>query len=105
MIAKSLADAMSKERQCYRSQLWCTVRVESEKQKKNRRFDVSSFCENQLKEERTFISEKKTKSEELECVIFILSFNLLYIVLTGDMGNFFCFYQASQFLHRVYHNL
>ena len=36
----------------------------------------------------------KTKSEELECVIFILSFNRLYIVLTGDVGNFICFYQV-----------
>ena len=29
----------------------------------------------------------------------------LYIVLTGDVGEFICFYHASQFLHRVNYNL
>ena len=100
---------MSKERQLYRSQLWCTVRFESalrDSSKKTfyRRFDVFSFWENQLKKEMTFISEKR-KSEELECIIFILSFILLYIVLTWDVGNFICFYRASQFLHGVYYDL
>ena len=65
MIAKSLADAMSKKRQLYQSQLWCTVRVESDLRDSSkiifyRRFDVSSFWEDQLKKEMTFISEKKT---------------------------------------------
>ena len=54
---------MSKERQLYRSQLWCIVRVESDLRDTSkkifyRRFDVSSFWENQLKKEMTFISEK-----------------------------------------------
>ena len=47
-------DAMSKERQLYQSNIWCTVRVESdlwglEQEIFYRRFDVSTIWENQLK--------------------------------------------------------
>ena len=59
------SDAMSKERQLYRLNVWCTVRVESDLRTSKkifyRRFDVSSFWENQLKKEMTFISEIKNK--------------------------------------------
>ena len=58
-------DAMSKERQLYRLNVWCTVRVKKwsadEQKIFYRRFDVSSFWENQLKKEMTFISEIKNK--------------------------------------------
>ena len=53
-----------------------------------RRFDVSSFWENQLKKEMTFINEIKNKIRKTECVIFIVFQPL-----------------ASQFLHRVYYDL
>ena len=96
--AKSLGvlfspDAMSKERQLYRLNIWCTVRVESDLRTSKkifyRHFDVSSFWENQLKKEMTFISEIKNK-----------------IRRTG-MRNIYPVFQppASQFLHRVYYDL
>ena len=46
---------MSKERQCYRSNVWCTVRVESDIRDLNkkifyRHFDVSSFLGKSVEE-------------------------------------------------------
>ena len=84
---------MSEERQLYRFNVCCTVRAESDlrtsKKLFYRRFDVSSFWENQLKKEMTFISEIKNK-----------------IRRTG-MRNIYPVFQppASQFLHRVYYDL
>ena len=84
---------MSKERQLYRLNVWCTVRVGSDlrtsKKVFYRRFDVPSFWENQLKKEMTFISEIKNK-----------------IIKTG-MRNIYPVFQppASQFLHRVCYDL
>ena len=84
---------MSKERQLYCLNVWCTVRVESDLQTSKKYFiDVlmfSSFWENQLKKEITFISEIKNK-----------------IRRTG-MRNIYPVFQppASQFLHRVYYDL
>ena len=91
--AKSLGvlfspDAMNKERQLYRLNVWCTVRVESDL-RTYRRFDVFSFWENQLKKEMTFISEIKNKIRRI------------------GMCNIYPVFQplASQFLHRVYYDL
>ena len=83
---------MSEERQLYGLNVWCTVRVESDPDKQKifyRSSDVSSFWENQLKKEMTFISEIKNK-----------------IRRTG-MCNIYPVFQppASQFLHRVYYDL
>ena len=95
--AKSLGVLFSprrKERQLYCLNVWCTVRAESDLRTSKKyfidvlMFPLSSFWENQLKKKMTFISEIKKKSEELECIIFILSFNLQH-----------------QFLHRVYYDL
>ena len=57
---------MGKERQLYRLNVRCTVRVESDLRtsKKyfiDRRFDVTSFWADQLKKEMAFISEIKNK--------------------------------------------
>ena len=83
---------MSKERQLYRLNVWCTVRVESDLRTSKKYFiDVLMFFfwENQLKKEITFISEIKNK-----------------IRRTG-MCNIYPVFQppASQFLYRVYYDL
>ena len=84
---------MSKERQLYRLNVWCTVRIESDLSDKQkifyRRFDVSSFWENQLKKEMTFISEIKNKIRRT-------GMRNIYLVVQPP---------ASQFLHRVYYDL
>ena len=84
---------MSEERQLYRLNVWCTVRVENDLRTSKKYFiDVLMFplfWENQLKKEMTFISEIKNK-----------------IRRTG-MRNIYPVFQppASQFLHRVYYDL
>ena len=94
--AKSLSglfssDAMSKERQLYRLNVWCTVRVESDLRTSKKYFiDVLMFpLFGKISWRKKWLSsvKLKTKSEELECVIFILQ------------------PPASQFLHRVYYDL
>ena len=83
--AKSLGvlfspDAMSKERQLYRLNVWCTVRVESDLRTSKKYFiDVLMFpIFGKISWRKKWLSsvKLKTKSEELECAIFILSFNL-----------------------------
>ena len=92
------------QREATLSQLWCTVRVKSDLWTQAKKYFIDVFplfWENQLKKEMTFISEKKQKSEELECVIFIPSFNLLYIVLTEDVGNFMFFSSITIFTQGI----
>ena len=71
---------MSKERQLYRLNIWCTVRLESDLQTSKKYFiDVLMFpLFGKISWRKKWLSsvKLKTKSEELECVIFILSFNL-----------------------------
>ena len=73
-------DAMSKERQLYRLNVWCTVRVERDLRTSKKYFiDVLMFPRfGKISWRKKWLSsvKLKTKSEELECVIFILSFNL-----------------------------
>ena len=73
-------DAMSKERQLYRLNVWCTVRIESDLgTSKNYFIEVLMFALfGKISWRKKWLSsvKLKTKSEELECVIFILSFNL-----------------------------
>ena len=72
--------AMSEERQLYRLNVWCTVRVESDLRTSKKYFiDVLMFpLFGKISWRKKWLSsvKLKTKSEELECVIFILSFNL-----------------------------
>ena len=83
--AKSLGvlfshDAMSKEVQLYCLNVWCTVRVESDLGTSKKYFiDVLMFpLSGKISWRKKLLSsvKLKTKSEELECIIFILSFNL-----------------------------
>ena len=73
-------DAMSEERQRYRLNVWCTVRVESDLRTSKKYFiDVLMFpLFGKISWRKKWLSsvKLKTKSEELECVIFILPFNL-----------------------------
>ena len=73
-------DAMSKERQLYRLNVCCTVRVESDLRTSKKYFiDVLMFpLFGKISWRKKWLSsvKLKAKSEELECVIFILSFNL-----------------------------
>ena len=73
-------NVMSKERQLYRLNVWCTVRVESDLRTSKKYFiDVLMFplCGKISWRKKWLSSVKlKTKSEELEWVIFILSFKL-----------------------------
>ena len=73
-------DATSKERQLYRLTVWCTVRVESDLRTSRKCFiDVLMlplFGKISWRKNDFHQRKLKTKSEKLECVIFILSFNL-----------------------------
>ena len=73
-------DAMSEERQLYRLNVWCTVRVESYLRTSKTYFiGVLRFpLFGKISWRKKWLSsvKLKTKSKELECVIFILSFNL-----------------------------
>ena len=64
----------------YRLNVWCTVRVESDLRTSKKYFiDVLMFpLLGKFSGRKKWLSsvKLKTKSEELECVIFILSFNL-----------------------------
>ena len=81
-------DAMSEERQLYRLNVWCTVRVERDLRTSKKYFiDVLMFpIFGKISWRKKWLSsvKLKTKSEELERIIFILS---------------------TQFLHRVYYDL
>ena len=92
-------DAMSKERQLYRLNVWCTVRVESDlRTSKNYFIDILMFplLGKISWRKKWLISEIKNKIRRTGMRNIYPVFQPPYIVLTGD-----CFYRASQ----VYYDL